>query len=258
MFSSCIKQRLSVFLVGFLIMSLAGCNPTAHGTPSTTTLVPNQAQSTTGNPRPDWFKTPYSRLIDAIILDEVNQRENAISITYWEMQDNGFVTARSLESTLQPGGEQPQVVRGSPAERQKLMAEWRAKGFDARLIRVDGTSQVVSNFFIQYDPPAGYIWNAPTILAKTSLDLTADGKIRTISFGEAKTLSFKGFILTVQFRDGSTQTGSFTPPGFNGNFYRPNFYGVQYTEDGRVRSVEIPIAQLQQAEILITAGARVK
>jgi len=229
------------FLLAFLMAGFSGCVGESDSPAKT---AGRQASAIPGKSAGDSFKTPGSRLIEGVLIQETKEDETSISVTWWEIDKNGYVWSQWMSSRKEQGGEAPLIVQVSPVERQRIIADWRAKGHAARVTGLDGNVSELSNVFLRYDPPSGYQWSVPAYLAKTSIDIMVDGKKKTVDFGTISDLAYANGMVTLTLRSGGKLSGPYAPPTFNDKPYRPNLYGIQYGSDGSIRKVEIPFEKV--------------
>jgi hypothetical protein len=192
----------------------------------------------------DSFKLPGFQLQENVLIEKVTEDAEWIGITYWKLEQDGWVSENSLHSRKGAEREELKVIKSSSMERQKIIADWQERGQSAQVTDVDGSTNELSNLFLDYNPPSGYHWSFNAYFRESSVSIIADGKEKRIKFEAIAKLTMGTERLQLTLRDGKVISGVHAPPTFNGKPYRARLCGVQYQQDGRVTKKEIPFERV--------------
>lgn len=244
----------SIAVARILILLIAGIS--ACSGPA---AVPPSAPA--ADPTGDRFEIPGAITPhDNVLIESVEEDENHIFITWWTCESGGFMQQHSIDaSKTVPGRAMPTVVRVSAAERQALIANWQQKGNSAQVTDLEGMTSQVSNVYLTFDPPAGYLYVPTSPRQRTTvLKMLVDGVEREIDFGAISNFERETGKIRLTLRDGDVLVGSYYPPYYSydrGLVFRPRLQGVQYSPVGDPSAFSIPFKDVKNIVFLTAPGS---
>lgn len=246
--SDCIALPLILIL---LIAVISACSSPAGVTPA----------APPADPAGDRFEIPGAVTPqNNVLIESVEEDENHIFIAWWTCESDGFMLRHSIDSSKTvPGRAMPTVVRASAAERQALITNWQQRGFSAQVTDLHGMTSEVSNVYLTFDPPAGYLY-VPTSARQrtTALKMLVDGVEREIDFGAISNFERETGQIKLKLHDGDVLVGSYVPPFYSydrGLSFRPRLQGAQYSSGGTVSAFSTPLNDVQNIVFLPAPGS---